>query len=316
MKTTTQRLVLGVLLTGLAACTVPVPRTPPPSAFDIPDRIRVRLDGRVVTVPLEEYVLGSILAEVSPVDETPRTAERIFEVQSVIARTYAIAHLGRHRQQGFDLCDSTHCQLYDPARIKTSRFAAVAREAVRETANEVLMYRSRPAEALFHADCGGSTTSADAVWGGPAVPYLKTASDAQPLLSHRTWRFAVPFAKLRDALNRDRRSRVGKRLDGIDVVKRDASGRLATVALRGDQRVVLRGDDLRAIMNTTFGDHAVQSTKVTITRTRDSFVFSGTGFGHGVGLCQVGAAARARRGESVDDIVSAYFDGTNVVRGR
>jgi stage II sporulation protein D len=289
-----------------------VPRAPSPPQFEIPDRIKVRHNGRVTSVPLEEYVLGSVLAEVSPVDEAVPTAERIFEVQAVIARTYAIAHLGRHRAQGFDLCDSTHCQLYDPARIKTSRFTAIARDAVRETSHEVLLYGSRPAEALFHADCGGSTTSADAVWGGPPVPYLKAASDEQPSLSHRTWRFAVPFGKLRDALNRDRRSRVGKRLDAIDVVKRDASGRVATVALRGDRRVVLRGDDLRAILNTTFGDRAVQSTKVTIVRTRDSFVFSGTGFGHGVGLCQAGAAARARRGQSVREIVAAYFDGVTV----
>ena len=140
-------------------------------------------------------------------------------VQAVIARTYAVAHLGRHRQQGFDVCDATHCQLYDPARIKTSRFTAVAREAVRETSREVLMYASRPAEALFHADCGGSTTSADAVWGGRALPYLKASPDQQPSLSHRTWRFAVPFTKLREALNRDTRSRVGTRLDRIEIVK-------------------------------------------------------------------------------------------------
>ena len=148
------------------------------------------------------------------------------------------------------------------------------------------------------------------------MPYLKTASDAQPSLSHRTWRFAAPFDKLRDALNRDRRSRVGNTLDGLDIVKRDASGRVATILLRGQHRPSLRGDDLRAIINDTFGDFAIQSTKMTITRTRDAFVFAGTGFGHGVGLCQAGAAARARRGESVDDIISTYFDGAGVAKVR
>jgi stage II sporulation protein D len=270
----------------------------------------------VRTVPLDEYVLGSVLAEVSPVDEAPETAARIFEIQAVIARTYAAAHVGRHRRQGFDLCDSTHCQLYDPARIRTSRFTTIARDAVRETSREVVMFGRRPAEALFHADCGGWTTSADAVWGGRAVPYLKTASDSQPSLSHRAWRFAVPFNKLRDALNRDRRSRVGNRLDGLDIVRRDASGRASTILLRGQHRPSLRGDDLRAIVNGTFGDFAIQSTKMTIARTRDSFVFAGTGFGHGVGLCQIGAAARARRGESVDDIIGAYFKGAGVVKLR
>jgi stage II sporulation protein D len=302
----------AALFSALAAC-APT-HTPTPPAFTLPDQVRIRADGRVRTVPLEEYVLGSVLAEVSPVDETPRTAARIFEVQAVVARTYAVAHVGRHRQQGFDLCDSTHCQLYDPARIKTSRFTEIAREAVRQTARKVLLYARRPAEALFHADCGGQTTSADAVWGGPALPYLKSSIDKQPDVSHRSWRFAAPFGKLRDALNRDSRSRVGSRLDAIEIVKRDPSGRAASFAVRGAQQQVLRGEDLRAILNQTFGDYAVQSTKLTIAKTRDSFVFTGAGFGHGVGLCQIGAAARARRGESIEDIIDAYFEGASVVR--
>jgi stage II sporulation protein D (peptidoglycan lytic transglycosylase) len=312
MTTRNRRTVAAALFSTLAAC-APA-HTPSPPAFSLPQQIKVRVDGRVRTVPLEEYVLGSVLAEVSPVDETAQTAARIFEVQAIIARTYAVAHLGRHQKQGFDLCDSTHCQLYDPARIRTSRFTAIAREAIRETTREVLMYGRRPAEALFHADCGGSTTSADAVWGGRALPYLKASSDTQPSLSHRSWRFAVPFGKLREALNRDPRSRVGRRLDAIEIVKRDESGRAASFALRGDQRQVLRGEDLRAILNQTFGDHAVQSTKLTISRTRDSYVFTGAGFGHGVGLCQIGAATRARRGQSIEDILDVYFEGTSVVR--
>jgi stage II sporulation protein D len=306
--------IAAALFSTFAACASI--HLPSPPALTLPDQVRVRVDGRVRTVPLDEYVLGSVLAEVSPVDETARTAARIFEVQAIVARTYAVAHVGRHRQQGFDLCDSTHCQLYDPARIKTSRFTEIARAAVRKTAREVLMYGRRPAEALFHADCGGQTTSADAVWGGPALPYLKPSIDRQPDVWHRSWRFAAPFGKLRDALNRDSRSRVGSRLDAIEVVRRDQSGRAASFALRGAQPQVLRGEDLRAILNQTFGDYAVQSTKLTIARTRDSYVFSGAGFGHGVGLCQVGAAARARRGESVEEIVGAYFEGTEVVKVR
>ena len=309
-----RRLLTVILLSCLAACTAPNIPTPP--SFNLPDRIKVRQGTRTISLPLDEYVLGSILAEVSPIDETPRTVERIFEVQAVIARTYAVAHLGRHHSQGFDLCDSTHCQLYDPARIKTSRFSSVARAAVQRTTRQVLVYARRPAEALYHADCGGWTTSADAVWGGPAIPYLQPASDQQPSLTHRTWRFAAPLAKLREALNRDTRSRVGRRLEAIEVVKRDVSGRIATVAVRGDERHLIRGDDLRSIVNQTFGDRAVQSTKLQISRTNDSFVFTGTGFGHGVGLCQIGAAARARRGESIEEILTAYFEGTSIVTVR
>ena len=60
----------------------------------------------------------------------------------------------------------------------------------------------------------------------------------------------------------------------------------------------------------------MQSTKLQIARTSDAYVFTGAGFGHGVGLCQIGAAARARRGESVDDILAAYFEGAYVVTVR
>ena len=61
------------------------------------------------------------------------------------------------RAEGFDLCDGVHCQLYEPGRIRTSRFAAVARAAVERTAGMILAYSNRPAEVLFHADCGGHT---------------------------------------------------------------------------------------------------------------------------------------------------------------
>ena len=85
------------------------------------------------------------LSEVTPVGADPAAVARIFEVQTVLARTYAVAHLGRHQKDGFDLCDTTHCQLYQPARIKTSRFAEAARHAVERTRGVVLMFsRGRP----------------------------------------------------------------------------------------------------------------------------------------------------------------------------
>ncbi len=85
-------------------------------------------------MPLEDYVEATILSEFAPAGGDPAVVERMFEVQAVIGRTYAIGHLGRHAHEGFDLCDRTHCQLYEPARLKTSRWAPQAAEAVRRTA--------------------------------------------------------------------------------------------------------------------------------------------------------------------------------------
>jgi stage II sporulation protein D len=178
----------------------------------------------------------------------------------------------------------------------------------------ILAYSKRPAEVFFHADCGGYTAAADTIWGGTPIPYLAPARDNPPLATHRTWTKMVPADEVRSALNADTRSRVGSTLDGLNVRQRDVSGRAIEVALGGRQAPVLRGEDLRAILNQRLGDKAIQSTRFTVRRSGQTYVFEGTGYGHGVGLCQLGAAARARRGDSLAGILAAYFHGASLVR--
>jgi stage II sporulation protein D len=277
----------------------------------LPASVRVRVAGRVVTVPFERYVLGTALSEVSPVGENPATTARVFEVQAILARTYAAATLDKHRAEGFNLCDDTHCQLYEPGRITTSRFSSVAEAAVARTRGMVLTYGSEVAEALFHSDCGGHTATAGDVWT-TAIPYLIGAPDDLPTDTHLVWQFDMAASRLRTALNLDRQTQVGRRLDAIAVVRRDTSGRAATIEVRGEQRRTSSGEAFRAILNRTFGVRAIRSTRFSVRRTGTTYHFSGTGFGHGVGLCQVGAAARARRGDAVADILRAYFPGTTL----
>ena len=295
------------LAAGCIATTLPAP-----SSVAAPQTLRVRVAGKVVAVPFEEYVLGSALSEVSPVDESPATIGRVFEVQAILARTYALSHLGKHRTEGFDLCDGTHCQIYQPGRIRTSRFTEAARIAVARTAAITLFYSGRPAEALYHADCGGHTATAAAVWGGKPVAYLTGSPDEVPPDIHRTWRIEVPLTQLRAALNKTSRSAVGKRLDRIAVVDRDGSGRAAKLEVRGEKTQALTGEVLRSVLNQTLGDRAIMSTRFSVTKTKTGYEFVGRGFGHGVGLCQVGALARARRAEPTALILAAYFPGTSL----
>jgi stage II sporulation protein D len=231
----------------------------------------------------------------------------------VIARTYAVAHMGRHATGGYDVCDGTHCQLYQPSRIATSRFTPVARQALVRTRGEVLTFAGRPADALFHSDCGGHTAPSTTAWGGLPVPYLAGREDDVPQGTHRAWEFTVNNAALRNALNSDARSTVGSRLDTLTVVERDETGRAVRVELKGERRQLLRAEQLRAILTAKLGDRTIQSTRFTVKETGSRWQFSGTGFGHGVGLCQVGAAARARRGESLAGILRTYYPGTKLV---
>jgi stage II sporulation protein D len=267
----------------------------------------------VVSVPLEAYVTVSALSEVAPGGEDERTVARVFDVQTVIARSYVAAHPGRHAREGYDVCNTTHCQVYDANKPETSRFASAARAATRRTAGLILAYGGRPAEALFHADCGGHTAEASTVWGGEAPPYLIAAPDEVPVETHRDWAFETERARLSAALSADPRTNVGT-LAGIEVATRDVSDRAALVTIKGVIDRTVRGDQFRAVVNRTLGDRALQSTRFTLTRQGAVYRFTGSGWGHGVGLCQVGAIARARRGDSVGGILAAYYPGSVLTR--
>lgn len=303
---------LGLLLSAgllIAACTPTPPRLPGSVTAGVPARLRVRVAGRVVTIPLEEYVLGAALSEITPTGESARVATRVYEVQAVIARTYAASQAGRHASEGFDVCDDTHCQVYQPARIASSSFAAAARDAVRRTAGRILRFGRQPAQTLFHADCGGSTTTPAVAWGGPALAYLPASPDDVPGLRHRTWQFAGTAEEWATVLGRDPRTDPGGTVRAIRILQADVSGRAILVEITGAQVKRVSGETLRTVITAARGVRAFMSSRFQISRTPGGFRADGTGFGHGVGLCQVGAIARARRGDSLQAILAHYYPG-------
>lgn len=307
--------VLAILVTSACA--------PGPARVDLPGsiargagtvRVQLREGNSLVvrTVPTELYVVAAALSEVHPAPGDDRLAARIYEVQTVIARSYAAANRGRHAREGFDLCSTSHCQLYEPARVATSRWTAVARSAAERTAGELLWFADAPARVVFHADCGGHTSQASAVWGGVAPAYLAARRDAIDRAAHAEWTYDVGVDALRAALNADVRTAVGARLDRIDIAGRDAAGRAEHIVLRGTRTFVVRGEVFRDAVARRLGARTLRSTLFSVTRTGDAFVFSGKGFGHGVGLCQAGAIARLKAGHSRDEVLRFYFPGTSL----
>lgn len=300
----------------IAACGRPTARVPTGSPIALPATLLIKTAGPagpVSRVPLEQYVVITALSEVSPVGESDAVVARIFDVQTVVARTYAVRNAGRHRSEGYDLCDTTHCQVYNPERLRLSRFAEAARAAGRRTAGLVVAYGPQLAETVFHADCGGATTDASDVWGR-VVPYLIRRVDDLPAPTHRPWQLVATVDQLRSALNADSRSVVGRRLDSLAIVAADPSGRVVSIAARGETTATLKGETFRTIVNRTLGVRALQSTKFTFSRRASTYTFNGAGFGHGVGLCQRGAITRARQGQQLADIIDTYYPGTEIVR--
>jgi stage II sporulation protein D len=307
---------MTLVVTG--ACAPPAKPPALPSGPPAPELIRVRFleGGRSVVrdVPLEEYVQGTILSEFAPATGEPAAIDGMLQIQAVISRTYAVAHPGRHRREGFDLCATTHCQLYEPARVRTSRWSGAAALAVQRTSRSVLWFDGHAATALFHADCGGHTSTPVDVWGGRALPYLTSARDDGPAdAAHTTWRYAATADAIRRALNAAAATRVGTRLERIEVTARDRAGRAERLRITGAQDVVVRGDQLREALTRAFGVRTIKSTWFDVRRAGDEFVFEGRGFGHGVGLCQAGALARVKSGAKPNAVLQKYYPGTRVI---
>ncbi|HJO39228.1 MAG: SpoIID/LytB domain-containing protein [Vicinamibacterales bacterium] len=309
---------LALLAAGCASGTTPPPRVAPtprptPAPPDRVVRVQVTENGRhrIVVRDLEDYVVGSILSETALAGLPAVAATHVARLQAVLARTYAVANLGRHAREGFDLCSETHCQVYRPPDAYPERFRSMARAAAAETRGVILAYEGRPIQALFHSDCGGHTSDAGIVWGGVTPPYLLAVPDPVEA-THRPWQFDLSAEQLREALNGDARTRVGNRVDRIDVVERDVAGRATRVVIDGERAPMVRGEELRAVLTAAFGARTVKSTRFDVRRDGNRFSFVGTGFGHGVGLCQVGAIARARRGESFVAILGHYYAGARL----
>lgn len=277
--------------------------------------VRLTREDATRTLALDDYVFGVLAAEASVENEL-----EALKAQAVISRTYALKNLRRHARDHYDLCNSTHCQRYISVRDESLRadFYELLRRAIRETAGEVLRDGGgRLADAYFSAACGGMTANISSLWGTAAAPsHLRGRRDdyCASALQHN-WTDTITAAQLNRALRADLRTDVGAHLRDVRIVKRDATGRAELIALEGERRRVVRGWDFKIIAGRTLGWDTLKSTRFEVARAGGEFVFRGTGFGHGLGLCQSGAHVMASRGASYRQILMQYLPGTSLDSG-
>ncbi len=152
--------------------------------------------------------------------------------------------------------------------------------------------------------------------GGTPRPYLIGRQDdgAAAAAAHSRWEYRVSRSALQSALNASPATRVGSRFDAIDILDRDPAGRIEHAAVRGALPRVVSGEALRSSLTGAFGARSIRSTWFDVRADGGGLVFSGRGFGHGVGLCQAGAFARVRAGAKVAAVLERYFPGTTLVR--
>jgi stage II sporulation protein D (peptidoglycan lytic transglycosylase) len=256
-------------------------------------RIGSTVDGRVTVIPLEVYVSRVLAGE-----GEPRAAEGAQQALAIAIRTYTLKNVDRHARDGFDLCDSTHCQVPRPS-TPSSRRAAMA------TAGQVLTYRGDIAEVFYSASCGGRSERAGDVWPGADYPYLIVRKD-DVCEDDPEWTADFTLRGVQAALARV--GFEGERLENVRVDARTTSGRVARLHLSGLRPDVIGGNEFRLAV----GAVNLRSTAFSVDRDGESLRFTGHGFGHGVGMCVIGAGRRAMRGESARAILAQYYPGLDL----
>jgi stage II sporulation protein D len=260
-------------------------------------RVRAEMD-------LEEYV-----AEVVASETEPGTPAEALAAQAVVVRSYALAARDRHRDGA--LCDLAHCQVlrargYGPGHL------AAAREAARATRGEVLTLASGAvALAPYHAACGGHTADPREVFGGDGTG---AAPVPDPGCRARPWRAGIDGAALagavRGALARSgdaAASGIPARLRAADLLLVEGRGGWISRVATRDGRARLSGDAFARGVDGALGWGEVRSSRFALDDEGGGVTLRGTGAGHGVGLCQAGAAGRAAAGQDHRAILRHYF---------
>lgn len=200
-------------------------------------------------LPVEEYVYGIIGKEISPY--WPMEA---IKAQAVASRSYALANLNKHAQQGFDVCATTDCQVYggvDDENLKTNR-------AIDETAGMVLTYQGKVIPGYFHSSGGGYTENSENVWGS-YLPYLRGVADFDQNNPNYSWEKKFSAAELQSLLERAGYA-IGK-LEAVELsaltpppvrnsLDRGISGRVNEMMFIGSKgSVTLPGTKVRSLLS-------------------------------------------------------------------
>lgn len=257
------------------------------------------VDGSVVKLPLEEYVLGVLSAEM-PLS----FGAEALKAQAVAIRTVTYYQLSVGREHGetdaFVCDDYRHCMAYlspeEGEKCFGASYMEELREAVAATEGLILTSDGEPVAAMFHSSSHGRTEDAEAVLGR-AVPCLVSVTSWE---EDRVSSIVLPFASFRALFT----EREDVPLTPVSLT-RDASGRVAVVTAFG---VSMTGTAFRSRAGLASADF-----EITVNGETAEIVCHGSG--HGVGMSQYGAARMAEFGYSFSEILSHYYPGSEIGDG-
>ncbi|MBO7592101.1 MAG: SpoIID/LytB domain-containing protein [Bacteroidaceae bacterium] len=220
---------------------------------------------------------------------------------------------------GFDVCADDHCQRYQGVTRQSNPQVVDAIEATRGL---VLTYEGKICDARFSKCCGGMTEVFESCWENIRHPYLVAKPDPycntkdKRILSQVLNNYdqeTVDFYRWTVSYTTDELSELVSRKSGIDFghildlvpQERGASGRIITLKIVGEKRTLTVGKELE--IRKWLSESHLYSSAFEVEKTVDGFILHGKGWGHGVGLCQIGAAVMGDQGIPYDEILSFYY---------
>ncbi|MDD3044459.1 MAG: SpoIID/LytB domain-containing protein [Candidatus Delongbacteria bacterium] len=293
-------------------------------------------------VDLEEY-----LASVNSSEMRNDNNIEMLKAQTVAARSTVLATMGKHHfDEGFDLCSDDHCQCYQGI----GKLSELSVRVAEETKGEVLMFDSRFVDARYSKICGGITERYSACWEDFDLPYLASFYDDRKgeevtaeLSENETrefidnsgqdcfcntfrhelpqslsfckdlfrWEVSVSSEDIRKNLKDKFGIEIGEVKD-ITAILRGRSGRIIKLKVTGSEGEVIIDKELnvRRLLSPTH----LPSSAFYILKSSDSFILKGAGWGHGVGLCQIGAQIMGESGYNYKQILKHYYRGASVRR--
>lgn len=251
---------------------------------------------RLMTINMvdrEKYIACVVEAESGPNRE-----DEFYKAQALIARTFALGHLEKHKGEGFNLCDGVHCQAYKGI----IGFDKDIYKATVETEGEVIVDSTKQfITAAFHSNCGGFTANSQDVWL-TAKPYLVSVEDKFCTSGRNAnWEVVITLKNWRAFLQSK----------GVDTTQLSDPKQYE---FKPKGRPVFYPILNQKIPTTQIRSHfGLRSAFFSVTVRKTEVRLTGRGYGHGVGLCQEGAMQMASRGWKYDKIINFYYNKVKIV---
>lgn len=301
-------------------------------------------DGQVRAIndiDVEDYLLSVISSEMSG-----SASVEFLKAHAVISRSWLLNRMGTHKQSLdtishvseervirwydhddhtlFDVCADDHCQRYQGvsrAREDVERWEKVL-QVINTTRGQVLTYNGEVCDARFSKCCGGLLEEYESCWDEVHHPYLISKPDPycntrdirvlaqvlnnydQETIDFYRWTVRYTHAQLSELISRKSGIDFGD-IQALIPMKTGPSGRIIELKIVGTLRTVIVGKELE--IRKWLSESHLYSSAFTVEKTADHFILQGKGWGHGVGLCQIGAAVMGDKGFTYQDILEHYY---------